>query len=132
MKKVMLLFPPEWVPTAPYLALPSLTAVLRQNGIETVQKDISVEAFDHYFTKEFIEFISTRIEIRLKELRVKKREHGLTSEEKQLKLTLLQYTHADLPYHIEKVRRAKEIVRSQEFYEVDKINWSGRSTRSAK
>ena len=28
-KKVMLLFPPEWVPTAPYLALPSLTAVLR-------------------------------------------------------------------------------------------------------
>ena len=27
--KTMLLFPPEWVPTAPYLALPSLTAVLR-------------------------------------------------------------------------------------------------------
>ena len=69
MKKVMLIFPPEWVPTAPYLALPSLTAVLRQNGIETVQKDISVEAFDHYFTKEFIEFIGTRIESRLKELR---------------------------------------------------------------
>ena len=35
MKKVMLIFPPEWVPTAPYLALPSLAAVLRQNGIET-------------------------------------------------------------------------------------------------
>ena len=30
--KVMLLFPPEWVPTAPYLALPSLTAVLREAG----------------------------------------------------------------------------------------------------
>ena len=28
--KVMLLFPPEWVPTAPYLAMPSLTAVLRE------------------------------------------------------------------------------------------------------
>ena len=74
--------------------------------------------------KEFIEFISTRIESRLKELRVKKREQGLTEEEKQLKLTLAQYIHADLPYHIEKVRRAKEIVRSQEFYEVDKLEWA--------
>ena len=31
-RKIMLLFPPEWVPTAPYLALPSLTAVLREAG----------------------------------------------------------------------------------------------------
>ncbi|MEE8128590.1 MAG: B12-binding domain-containing radical SAM protein, partial [Nitrospinaceae bacterium] len=124
MKKVMLIFPPEWVPTAPYLALPSLTAVLRQNGIEVVQKDISVEAFDHYFTKEFIEFVGTRIQSRLKELRVKKREKGLNKEDGRLKDMLTQYTYADLPYHIEKVRRGKEIVRSQEFYEVDKLEWA--------
>ena len=37
---------------------------------------------------------------------------------------LTQYTYADLPYHIEKVRRGKEIVRSQEFYEVDKLEWA--------
>ena len=49
----MLIFPPEWVPTAPYLALPSLAAVLRQNGIETVLKDINVEMFDHFFTSGF-------------------------------------------------------------------------------
>ena len=71
MKKVMLIFPPEWVPTAPYLALPSLTAVLRQNGIEVVQKDISVEAFDHYFTRDFIEFVSGRIARRLSALQAK-------------------------------------------------------------
>lgn len=124
MKKVMLIFPPEWVPTAPYLALPSLTAVLRQNGIEVVQKDINVEAFDHYFTKEFIEFVGQRIQNRLKELRVKKREHGLTKEDRQLKDMLTQYTYADLPHHIERVRRAKEIVRSREFYEVDKLEWA--------
>ncbi|MEK6694829.1 MAG: hypothetical protein AABY67_05680, partial [Nitrospirota bacterium] len=41
--KAMLLFPPEWVPTAPYLALPSLTAVLRQNGHEVVQKDVNID-----------------------------------------------------------------------------------------
>ncbi len=39
--KVMLLFPPEWVPTAPYLALPSLTAVLREAGHTVVQRDSS-------------------------------------------------------------------------------------------
>lgn len=124
MKKVMLIFPPEWVPTAPYLALPSLTAVLRQNGIEVVQKDISVEAFDHYFTKEFIEFASDRIQARLKSLRLKKREQGLDREDKRLKDMLTQYTYADLPYHIEKVTRAKQIVRSREFYEVDKLEWA--------
>ena len=41
--KVMLLFPPEWVPTAPYLALPSLTAVLREAGHHVVQRDINIE-----------------------------------------------------------------------------------------
>ena len=54
MKKVMLIFPPEWVPTAPYLALPSLAAVLRQNGIDTVLKDINVEMYDHIFTLSLI------------------------------------------------------------------------------
>lgn len=127
MKKVMLLFPPEWVPTAPYLSLPSLTAVLRQNGIEVVQKDISVEAFDHYFTREFIEFVKGRIERRLNALRDKG--SGLTDEEKQYKELLEHYTEADLEHHIEKVRRAKEIVRSQEFYEVDKLEWALNSFR---
>ena len=28
--KVMLIFPPDWFPSEPYLSLPSLTAVLRQ------------------------------------------------------------------------------------------------------
>src|SRR5256885_3362474 len=48
--KAMLLFPPEWVPTAPYLALPSLTAVLRQHGHEVVQKDVNIEMYDYFFS----------------------------------------------------------------------------------
>ena len=46
----MLLFPPEWVPTAPYLALPSLTAVLREAGHKVMQRDINIEMYDHFFT----------------------------------------------------------------------------------
>ena len=124
MSKVMLLFPPEWVPTAPYLALPTLTAVLRQNGVEVVQKDVNVEAFDHYFSKEFLEFTQLRIEDRLKELKFKERVEELSEEDRNLKDMLYNYTFIDLKHHIKKVTRAKEIIRSQEFYDVDKAEWA--------
>ena len=122
MKKVMLIFPPEWVPTAPYLALPSLAAVLRQNGIETVLKDINVEMYDHIFTPGFLLFVKGKIQDRLKEL--KKNEANLSAEDRELKQMLTDYQHIDLDYHIQKVGRAKEIMRSEEFYEVEKSEWA--------
>ncbi|UCD11782.1 MAG: radical SAM protein [Nitrospinaceae bacterium] len=124
MKKVLLLFPPEWVPTAPYLALPSLTAVLRQNGVEVAQKDINVEMYDHFFSREFLCFAEQRIRGRLKELREKQRMGTITPEEKEIKEILQSYTHIDLEHHIRKVERGKEILRSQEFYEVEKAEWA--------
>ena len=124
MKKVMLIFPPEWVPTAPYLALPSLAAVLRKNGIETVLKDINVEMFDHFFTPGFLLFVKGKIQDRLKELKQQEREGGLSKEDAELKQMLSDYQHIDLDYHIEKVTRAKVIMRSEEFYEVEKSEWA--------
>ncbi|MFQ5673932.1 MAG: B12-binding domain-containing radical SAM protein [Nitrospinales bacterium] len=124
MKKVMLIFPPEWVPTAPYLALPSLTAVLRQNGVEVVQKDINVEAFDHFFSKEFLRFIRRRVDDRLKDIRVKERCGIMTEEESRHKELLHPYRFLDLKHHIKKVVRAKEILRSEEFYDADKAEWA--------
>lgn len=44
--KVMLLFPPNWTPTMPHLALPTLTAYLRQAGVEVIQRDLNAEVFD--------------------------------------------------------------------------------------
>nr|NIQ01802.1 cobalamin B12-binding domain-containing protein [Nitrospinaceae bacterium]NIR55796.1 cobalamin B12-binding domain-containing protein [Nitrospinaceae bacterium]NIS88153.1 cobalamin B12-binding domain-containing protein [Nitrospinaceae bacterium]NIT83078.1 cobalamin B12-binding domain-containing protein [Nitrospinaceae bacterium]NIU45288.1 cobalamin B12-binding domain-containing protein [Nitrospinaceae bacterium] len=124
MKKVMLIFPPEWVPTAPYLALPSLTAVLRENGVEVVQKDVNVEMFDHFFSRGFLMFIKGRIEERLQTLKTRDREGTITDEERQLKELLREYTYIDLEHHIRKVERAKEILRSEEFYQVHKAEWS--------
>ena len=122
MKKVMLIFPPEWVPTAPYLALPSLAAVLRQNGIDTVLKDINVEMYDHIFTPGFLLFVKSKIQDRLKEL--KQNADNLSAEDAELKQMLSDYQHIDLDYHIQKVSRAKEIMRSEEFYEVEKSEWA--------
>ena len=122
MKKVMLIFPPEWVPTAPYLALPSLAAVLRQNGIDTVLKDINVEMYDHIFTPGFLLFVKSKIQERFKEL--KQNAANLSAEDAELKQMLSDYQHIDLDYHIQKVGRAKEIMRSEEFYEVEKSEWA--------
>ncbi|MEM7538776.1 MAG: radical SAM protein, partial [Chloroflexota bacterium] len=52
--KVMLLFPPNWTPTMPHLALPTLTAYLRENGVEVIQRDLNVEVFDEILTEEYL------------------------------------------------------------------------------
>ncbi|MFN8446786.1 MAG: radical SAM protein [Caldilineaceae bacterium] len=52
--KVMLLFPPNWTPTMPHLALPSLSAYLRQHRVEVIQRDLNVEVFDRILTREYI------------------------------------------------------------------------------
>ncbi|MDP6477054.1 MAG: radical SAM protein [Nitrospinaceae bacterium] len=124
MKKVLLLFPPEWVPTAPYLALPSLTAVLRENGIDVVQKDINVEMYDHIFTRGFLLFVKGRIENRLRDLREKQRMGSITPEERDIKGMLKEYTFVDLEHHIKAVEKAKEIMRGPDFYIVSKAEWS--------
>ena len=118
----MLIFPPEWVPTAPYLALPSLAAVLRQNNIETVLKDINVEMFDHFFTPGFLLFIKGKIQDRFKDL--KNQRDPLSPEDVEIKQMLDDYQRIDLDHHIQKVTRAKIIMRSEEFYEVEKAEWA--------
>jgi len=39
----LLLFPPSWAQTQPYLSLPSLTAFLRKQGHSVSQKDLNIE-----------------------------------------------------------------------------------------
>ena len=123
-KKVMLIFPPEWVPTAPYLALPSLAAVLRRNGIEVIQKDLNVEAYDHYFTRGFLEFVSRKIRRRHEELAARERAGGLTEEERRLKGHFHDFQFVDLEDLVRKAGRAKAILRGPEFYEVEKAEWA--------
>lgn len=52
--KVMLLFPPNWTPTMPHLALPTLTAYLRGQGVAVIQRDLNVEVFDQILTREYM------------------------------------------------------------------------------
>ncbi len=59
--KVTLVFPPQFDPTIPNLALPCLTAVLRAAGHEVIQKDLNVESYDHFLSKNGLVEASVKI-----------------------------------------------------------------------
>lgn len=44
--KVMLIFPPQSQPFLPHIAMPLLTAVLKKEGIEVIQRDFNIEAYE--------------------------------------------------------------------------------------
>jgi len=129
--KTMLLFPPEWVPTAPYLALPSLTAVLREQGHEVVQKDVNIEMYDHFFSDSFLIWTKTRMAMQLHALEEKEKREWLTEAETQHKACLLSKAATDVVDLIEQAERAKAIVRGEDFYEADKLEWALNTFRQA-
>lgn len=119
--KTMLLFPPEWVPTAPYLALPSLTAVLRQEGHEVVQKDVNIEMYDLFFSDSFLIWAKARMATQFRALEEKERTGWLTEPEADQKACLAAKLALDLFDLIERAESAKRIVRGEEFYDADKL-----------
>ena len=119
--KVMLLFPPEWVPTAPYLALPSLTAVLRQAGHIVIQRDINIEMYHHFFSVEFLLWLKGRVGMQLKPLQDRDKAGQLTEQEMDQKAVLEEAYAVDVLDLGERAEDAKAIVRGERFYDADKL-----------
>ena len=123
-KKVMLIFPPDWYPSEPYLSLPTLTAFLRRAGHEVVQKDINLEMYDWYFSADFLKRILKRIPQQLDRLKKLARDRGLSDEETELQTALCACTRSHMTDLIERAERAKAIIRSPDFYDADKLEWA--------
>ena len=119
--KVMLLFPPEWVPTAPYLALPSLTAILREAGHRVVQRDVNIEMYDHFFTMEFLIWVKARLGMQLKPLQDREKSGRLTEREADQKAAVEQAYAVDVFDLAERAENAKLIVRGERFYQAEKL-----------
>jgi len=122
--KVLLLFPPDWLPSEPYLSLPALTSVLRPAGHEVIQKDINVEMYDLMFSGKFLRHVQGRITFELRHLKVVADRQGLDEEEAALKHQLEQITDERLARLIDDVTEAKRILRSEAFYDIDKLEWA--------
>ena len=123
-KKVMLLFPPDWYPSEPYLSLPTLTAFLRRAGHDVVQKDVNLEMYDWYFSADFLKRVLKRVPHQLDRLKRLARDRGLSEEETELQLALCECTRSRMADLIEQAERAKAIIRSPDFYDVAKLEWA--------
>jgi len=122
--KILLLFPPDWLPSEPYLSLPALTSVLRPAGHEVVQKDINVEMYDMFFSRPFLEQVAIRIAHELNHLLHVQEQRALDEEESALKEQLLQCTPEMINQIAQNVEEAKNILRGENFYDIDKLEWA--------
>ncbi|RMH07595.1 MAG: radical SAM protein [Nitrospirae bacterium] len=122
--KVMLLFPPEWVPTAPYLALPCLTAVLRAHGHTVIQKDVNIEMYELFFSDIFLIWVKTRMVQQLRLLEAQEHVQGLTEAEQAHKACLEEALTLDVMELAAQAEEAKRIHRSEDFYDADKLEWA--------
>jgi len=122
--KTMLLFPPEWVPTAPYLALPSLTAVLRQHGHAVIQKDVNIEMYDLFFSDTFLIWVKARMGMQLHALEGKEAAGLLTDQEADQRAALIEKAAIDVFDLADKAMEAKRVTRGEEFYDAARLEWA--------
>ena len=115
--KVLLLFPPSWHPSQPYLSLPSLTAFLRQNGISEVrQRDLNIELLDILLTKKECGAFYQRIIDKIKSMD----RTAVHSPDYQEKYQTLVDAVKTIPAILDKVETAKNTLRSEGFYDLEK------------
>ena len=122
--KVLLIFPPDWFPSEPYLSLPSLTAVLRNAGHTVIQKDVNLEMWDWYFSEDFLKKVLRKVPQQLDRLRKLANKRDLTDYEMDVRLALCDVTRQRIDELIKKAEKAKAIVRGEVFYDIDKLEWA--------
>lgn len=52
-----LIFPPAWIPTQPYLSVPTLYSYLYERNIDVNQHDLNLDFYDYLLSENFIESI---------------------------------------------------------------------------
>ena len=122
--KVMLIFPPDWYPSEPYLSLPTLTAVLRAAGHTVVQKDVNLEMYDWYFSEDFLKKVLKKVPQQLDRLRKMAKKRDLEEWETDLQMALCELTRERIAELAKKAEEAKRIVRGRDFYDIDKLEWA--------
>ena len=122
--KVMLIFPPDWFPSEPYLSLPSLTSVLRQAGHTVIQKDINLEMWDWYFSEDFLKKVLRKVPQQLDRLRKLAKKRELADWEMDVQMALCDLTRQRIDELIKKAEKAKAIIRGEVFYDIDQLEWA--------
>lgn len=110
--KILLLFPPQADITHPYLALPALTAYLKQRGFnDVIQKDLNIEFHNKILTRDRLIKAFKAVSGEFERLEKKP---GLTREEAFRYFRLMSVRFA--PYIIDNLEWAIEAVRDKEAF----------------
>lgn len=117
--KICLLFPPHWTPTIPYLALPWLTGFLRQNGHQIIQRDLNVEVFDTILTRRHLRHSVERVRRRFRPSASQKKQStsSILAQIPQPSDELVIWALEQGPGLADKVKKAKAVLRSEQFYD---------------
>lgn len=109
---VFLTFPPNWTPSMPHLALPTLTAYLRGHGVQVTQRDLNIEVFDTVLTRGHVERALARL----------RAEYGPRGERRAPRAApappeLVARALAEGPLVAARVEDAKRTIKSQAFFD---------------
>ncbi len=124
--KVLLVFPPQGHFTAPYLSLPSLAAWLRANGVREVrQMDLSIEAYDHFLSRERLARSLERVRARGSLADLPSDGLSFAELERYQVLSEIELCGDEV---VERIEEAKRVLRDEaEFYDYERYLWAGRT-----
>ncbi|HWO09533.1 MAG TPA: radical SAM protein [Polyangiaceae bacterium] len=125
---VALIYPPTCDPTAPYLAVPTLTGWLRAHGVPVLPIDANLEGWEHLLTRDSLGAFGERIERRLAPLE----RRGSLSHADQLIYSQLWQARSDALHAPGAIASALATFRDpQRFYDAEAYDAAVSSVESA-
>src|SRR2546427_1482968 len=122
--KTMLLFPPTWHPSQPYLSLPSLTGFLKHQGVtDIIQRDLGIEVLDSFLSQDTGRETYERMQEKVRALE-RLGTQGETGPSSQEHLARMKEALDWFPPLYDHVEEAKLTLRSEQFYDPDKYRES--------
>jgi hypothetical protein len=118
--KVLLVFPPFWIPYRPYLSMPSLYAYLKDSGIDVVQKDFNIEAYELLMSENYLTRLRDKLQNKLEILESKP---FLSAGIEQGYYNDLFRAVMSIPYIAGEIDNAKRVFRDGvDFYDIGKLS----------
>lgn len=122
--KTVLLFPPTWHPSQPYLSLPSLTGFLKQEGVtNVVQRDLGIEVLDGFLSQPAGRETYERMQDKVRTLE-RLGTQGETGSSSQEHLARMKEALDWFPSLYDRIEDAKRVLRSEQFYDLEKYRES--------
>jgi hypothetical protein len=122
--KTVLLFPPSWHPSQPYLSLPSLTGFLKQGGVnDVIQRDLGIEVLNAFLTQEVGRQTYERMQDKIKNLE-RAGTRGDTGPSSHEHLARMKEALDWFPPLYDLIENAKATLRSELFYDPERYKES--------